>query len=630
MNGDLANRMDEALALIAKGEFEQALDAAHVVLEIDPGHAPAMFIVGLVGAQMNEFGVAIKVLEDAHRIDPDFREVVVLLAFYSAFVGRLKDSLYYSKLAIATPLNPRFAAYLPEGFADVSQAIQHLNIQDHVLDATIGVLLEDWKRAERACRRELAINPGNGQAWLLLSLTFVGTGALTAAVAAARSAVEQMPDDVEARLHLGDLLARDGRFFEGLECYRAGRAAAADPAAATARILTAIEGFPADFAQLLAPEYAAFQAALPAAPAERPAPGQGKLRIGYIVNEHAERAYRRVLAPLWAAHDPNKVETFVFQQFMSSDLPLGRLRDNVTLWREVRGLDDDTLAYMVRGEGIDILIDLCGVTANNRARMLAAKPAPVCLGWLAPGTAELGALYDGVLVDEWSQAGAVPPVAVAGGAQCFEASMVAEALARDLPVTAAANDGLTFGARLELGEVVPAMRHWAAVLRAFPGSTLYLGCIPIITNDMVERVLELAANFGCASRIRFQAAEEGVLPEEVFLAGIDILLTPPAPRDVALVADALWLGVPALTWQGGRPAGGGLASVLGMVCRSQWCVADPAALAEVVAAIAPDAAGLAETRRRLAEDVRRSRLFDVAGTAAALEEVFAGLAAARR
>lgn len=626
MTGEMNFSIQDALALLGRGENESALAIAEAILAAQPTDVAAMFVVGQVAARMEELGVAIRVLDEAHKLAPENREVVVLLAFFSAFAGRLKDSLYYSKLAVTSTSDPMLAPYLPADFADVSQAIQNVNIPNYVIQATIAMHLREWPKAERLCRRELSLNPDNAAGWRVLAQVHAGQGNLAAAAAAARSAIDLAPSAVESRVLLGELLARDGRYYEALECLRAARALEGPGGSASVQMLACLERFPDEFSALRDAELAAFAAALPAR-LERGRTGSGRLRVGYLVNEHAADAYERILGPLWAAHS-DAVEVYVFQQFMSSDLPLGRRRGDVAHWREVRGLDDETLAYVIRGEGVDVLIDLCGVTPHNRLATLAAGPAPVVLGWLAPGTAEMG-VYDAVLSDEWTRPdGPVRAVALPGGSLSMDLGVIAAGLTRDgLAIPAARNGHLTFGARLDVGDVVPAMRHWAAVLAAFPGSVLYLGAVPAISRDMVERLLELAGQFGCAGRLRFQQDAEAVLPEETFWSSIDILLVPPHAHNPALVTDALAVGVPVVTWRSNRHASAIAASLLGQVGRSEWCAADPAELPAIIAKLAPDAAALAAARSALAAAAASSRLFNVPAFALALEEALRALAA---
>lgn len=46
-------------------------------------------------------------------------------------------------------------------------------------------------------------------------------------------------------------------------------------------------------------------------------------------------------------------------------------------WRNVAKLSEQDLAAQIRKDGVDILVELTGHTANNRLGVMAQRPAPV-------------------------------------------------------------------------------------------------------------------------------------------------------------------------------------------------------------------------------------------------------------
>ena len=59
-----------------------------------------------------------------------------------------------------------------------------------------------------------------------------------------------------------------------------------------------------------------------------------------------------------------------------------RLRGATDHWRSLLGLTDQAAAALIAADGIDILVDLAGHTANNRLLLFARKAAPVQVTWL--------------------------------------------------------------------------------------------------------------------------------------------------------------------------------------------------------------------------------------------------------
>ena len=62
-------------------------------------------------------------------------------------------------------------------------------------------------------------------------------------------------------------------------------------------------------------------------------------------------------------------------------------------WRDITSLSDEAAARLIEQDGIDILVDLSGHTADNRLLIFARKPAPVQLSYLGyPNTTGLATM----------------------------------------------------------------------------------------------------------------------------------------------------------------------------------------------------------------------------------------------
>ena len=62
-------------------------------------------------------------------------------------------------------------------------------------------------------------------------------------------------------------------------------------------------------------------------------------------------------------------------------------------WRDIVAMPDDRAADLIRQDGIDILVDLAGHTAQHRLLLMARKPAPIQMTYLGyPGTTGLAAI----------------------------------------------------------------------------------------------------------------------------------------------------------------------------------------------------------------------------------------------
>src|SRR5581483_8851112 len=125
------------------------------------------------------------------------------------------------------------------------------------------------------------------------------------------------------------------------------------------------------------------------------------------------------------------------------------IKRTVNIWHDVTGMPNDQLAEKIRADRIDILVDLTMHMADNRLPLLARKPAPVQVTWLAyPGTTGLPAidyrLTDSHLElayqsDDWS---AEQPIRLPDSWCCYDPLWEAPDV-NDLP--AMQNNFITFG-----------------------------------------------------------------------------------------------------------------------------------------------------------------------------------------
>jgi len=80
------------------------------------------------------------------------------------------------------------------------------------------------------------------------------------------------------------------------------------------------------------------------------------------------------------------VKLIVYSASPREDGTTHLLRDAVGringLWRDCAGLSERQLAEAVRADGVDVLVELTGHTANNRLGTVALRPAPVQVTWI--------------------------------------------------------------------------------------------------------------------------------------------------------------------------------------------------------------------------------------------------------
>jgi predicted O-linked N-acetylglucosamine transferase (SPINDLY family) len=284
------------------------------------------------------------------------------------------------------------------------------------------------------------------------------------------------------------------------------------------------------------------------------------------------------------------------------------------------------LAQQIRGDSIDLLIDLAGHTKNNRLQTFALKPAPVQATWLGYyDTTGLGAM-DYIIADRFL----IPAgeeryytervVRLPRSYLCFTAP---EADIEPGPLPAPASGKVTFGCFNNPGKITEAViACWSSLLRALPGSQLYLKYKAYGDAETRQRFQDAFARMGITpERIRFA----GQSPRgEYFQAHqeVDIGLDPFPFNGCATTLNALWMGVPVISLRGSRYVGRMGETLLTNVGLGE-CVADneDEYIAKALA-LTNDLRRLAELRHGLRSQLLKSPLCDGIGFTRELEEAY--------
>lgn len=519
----------------------------------------------------------------------------------------------------------------------------------------------DARAGEAACRQALALRPWHPEALARLGRAQSMQGQREQAVASLRAAATHAPGHPGIAVWLGHVLEEQGEAEAAAEAYaRAHALAPQEPQLAayllawrrklcdwnhldalSAQVRAAVrEGRAAvePFGFLSEDGSAAEQlqcARLRAAQVSRAAGGQSKsppaplfrrgefergaVRAGFLSNGFGAHPTGLLTVTLFEAlrlHSGMDVHLFALGRDDGSAIRQ-RLRAATQL-HDVFGLAHARVAERIADAGVDVLFDLRGWGGGGAPEVLARRPAPVQVNWLAyPGTS--GAPWvDYVLAD-----GFVLPDAIAANfsehairlPRCFQPSdstrLVPPAPSRSscgLPAEAMVFCCFNNSYKLNPRSVSRAL----AVLRQVPGSVLWLLSGP---GRADQRLRAFAATQGVTpERLVFMAKQ----PHADYLARLrhaDLFLDTNPYNAHTTASDAIWAGCPVLTRPGDTFASrvaGSLNHHLGMPTMN--VDSDEEFVARAVA-LGQDRQALAALRSELAQRRHDSGLFDMDGFA---------------
>lgn len=353
------------------------------------------------------------------------------------------------------------------------------------------------------------------------------------------------------------------------------------------------------------------------------------LRIGYVSADLCQHTVGLFVKDVLKTHDPARVQVLAYSAGQAKDWVTDEICA-AAAFRDVSTFDDGALSDLIRSDGIDVLVDLSGHTAGSRLTAFTLRPAPVMLSWLGY-FATTGLPYmDAVLLDEWhappgTEAQFVEPILrMPSGRFCY----------RPLPWTPTAvsapaferNGFITFGcfnntAKFNTG----VFDAWARVLRAVPDARLILKWRAFNDEAFRQQVIRAFVDREIpAERIELRGPSfhAQLLGE---YADIDIALDPFPFTGGLTSCEALWMGVPVVTWPQSRVVGRQTYAFLSQVGLPELAAEDADGYIRIAVELASDTERLALLRSTLRDKMRTSPLMDAAGFTRQLEDTLTDL-----
>lgn len=341
---------------------------------------------------------------------------------------------------------------------------------------------------------------------------------------------------------------------------------------------------------------------------------QRKLRIGYLSADFHAHPVAYLFLSFLPYHDHNQVEIIAYANLTKTDAITTEIKAHCDQWRDVIGMNDQTLAQTIYHDQIDILIDLGGHTANNRLPVLAYKPAPIQACYLGyPMTTGLQAV-DYLIVDKT----VCPPESahlyieqlayLPQSVFCFRP----HAFAPDVSELPAQKKGyITFGCYNNLPKITPSVIVlWSQILTAIPTARLILKSRPFADRDTRQHYQQLFIENGVdLARIELR----GPSPHPIMLAElaeIDVALDPFPFGGGATTLETLWQGVPVITLCGTRFSQRMTSSLLTTLQLTEWVATSNDEYIAIAKRVAKQIDDLAILRQALRHKMAHSILCD--------------------
>jgi predicted O-linked N-acetylglucosamine transferase (SPINDLY family) len=610
--------LQQALALHRRGDFQQAEAIYLKLLTINPANSEALQLLGAIALEKGNNQDALELISLAIEINPK-------VASYHSNQGVALKELNKFEEAVASFdkaifLEPSYAeAYSNRGAAlrrlhqldaAIASCEKALSLKPSLVSAysNIGLALQEQKKLGAAILifdKAVSLKPNYYQAYSNRGNALLELKQFDAAIASYDKAISLRPDFAEAYYNRGAALKELKQLDSAIESYDKAFSLKPDhPYLLGMRqhlkmLICDWEGFESNIQLIKQKIQGKFKATssftmigLPVSLSDQRQtaenwyrdkfPGnsylgpivqhqrQAKIRLGYFSADFHNHATAYLMAELFERHDKSKFEliAFSFGPETKDEMQL-RVSQAFDHFINVANLSDLEVALLSRELGIDIAIDLKGVTQDARLGIFSYRAAPIQVSYLGyPGT--LGADYIDYLIADKTL---IPPQSQ----QHYSEKIVY------LPNSYQVNDrhrviAPTQFTKKELGlpedafvfccfnnnfKITPDIfDSWVRILKAVEDSVLWL----LQDNPTAAMNLQKEAVRRGLDPARLVFAERMDLSEHLARHKVADLFLDTTPCNAHTTAsDALWAGLPLLTCMGESFASRVAASLLNAI-----------------------------------------------------------------
>ncbi|CAG0981312.1 hypothetical protein PHYC_01781 [Phycisphaerales bacterium] len=432
------------------------------------------------------------------------------------------------------------------------------------------------------------------------------------AAARARGWADRWPDvpplwqaHVEALSRLGDTRGQMAAIREGLRRFPRYRPFA-EWLASTALY---VDDMPEAEVHELARAHAAL---LPPAPPPESIPRRapdGTIRLGLLSPDFRTHSVSYFLLPLLRGLWGGRVKVFLYDTGDEHDAMTGALRGLAASWKWCRPLKDGQIAQVIRRDGVDVLLDLAGLTRGCTPGVLATRAARVQGSFLGYAGMTFLPGCDVRIADATTD----PPGSEVAGAErlerldpCFLCYQPGE-----LPAARATarRAGVSFGSFNALSKVSPAaVALWSRVLREVADSRMIIKAWGLEAEASRARLRGLFAGHGVgADRLDLRGLNATAREHLESYHEVDVALDSYPYHGTTTTCEAMAMGVPVVTRVGAAHRSRVGLTLLSNAGLADLCAADDEAFVRTAAAIARDPARR-EAMRDEGDDGLRARL----------------------
>lgn len=339
------------------------------------------------------------------------------------------------------------------------------------------------------------------------------------------------------------------------------------------------------------------------------------VRVGLVSPDFREHPVARFVEAILRHHDPARVHLTCFFNFPTDDEVTDELRQLADGWVALRNSRPDELARAVREAGIDVLIELCGLTANSPLFAMAPRLAPVQVSAIGyPHTTGMSVVDYRIVdarTDPEPEADAFATERLLRLDPCF-LCYTPRHTRLPSPPPHESSGVVTFGSFNKITKYSDrALALWARVVDRVPGSRLIVKTAALEGESARRHVASRLTAAGLApDRFELVGLQNKASDHLAMYDRVDVALDTFPYHGTTTTCEALSMGVPVIVLEGDAHASRVGVSLLHAVGVPEFLARSEQEYLEKAIALASDRARLSELRATLRGRLLASALCD--------------------
>ncbi len=642
--------LNKAIRYHQTGNLSKAESIYKKIIKKDKANADAWHLLGVLFYQMGEYDIAVNNIQKAIGLNPKMAPFYsnLGLAYHAKKMYEEAEASYEKALALqpaypealnnlANTLRERGQDGSPEYRQAKGMYERALSLRPAYPEALNGLAMlmvaeDDYRSAKTLLERALGIDPGFAKGYSNLGLVYRHLGLYDMAVKAFEKALSLPTLSSKFTLNALFETKKESCSWEGIEALQEMLVQKAlempeqvqvDPFTTISKLTNVskektFQLLKNHIAQAVDMQVATF--------GHTPVKKE-KLHIGYLSGDLFDHPTMHLASALFGAHDKKGFEVTLFGLHADRQSEyFKKAAAGADRYVGLEHLSDEAAARAIYESGVDILVDLQGLTKNARPQILAYRPAPVQMQYLAFAGTTAHPAVDYILTDRT----VTPETDAAFYSEQFiylpgsyQVNDDSQEVAGSTPTRSECGlpeEGFVFCCFNNSYKIEPEVFSvWMEILKVVPKSVLWL----YASNSAMKANLQDEAEKRGVASDRLVFAEKRPKPDHLARLGLaDLFLDTFHYNAHTTASDALFMGVPLLTCEGDRFASRVAGSLLKSLNMDACITADAQEYQKRAIALATEKGVLQTLKKELADKRTTAALFDTKQFAAGLERGF--------